>query len=174
MTVPRLAIEIGSGVGWHAIQYSKAHPDTMMVAIEKTANKFEKLDRRRKNHPELTNLFPVHSNAINWISAYVGSASVDEYFILYPNPYPKDPQKRWFGMPFMSYLIETLKPGGQLTLATNIESYYLEAKKYNDGQWGLKIILDSIVSKTEKPRTHFEKKYLERGEACYNLVFQKL
>lgn len=162
-------IEIGAGVGLFALNYSLKNPDRYLVAIEKTKNKFSKFKRRFDNHTRI-NLIPIHANAIFWISHQVTAKSVDRYFILYPNPCPKDPQKRFFRTPFMSWLIETLKPGGQIILASNEEFYIDEARKQGKS-WGLKLINDEIY--TGPPRTHFEKKYLMRGEICWNLVFCK-
>src|SRR4051812_21883364 len=102
-------VEIGSGVGWHAMEYTKNNPDRFLIAIERTSNKFEKLQRRHENHPQIKNLLAVHANAVNWVITNLKPNSVDRYFILYPNPNPKDPQKRWFRMPFMRLLLETLK-----------------------------------------------------------------
>lgn len=167
-----LDIEIGCGVGWHAIEYSRLNPDRYLIAIERTSNKFEKFARRKGNH-KIENLDAIHANAINWVSTNLKAQQVDRYFILYPNPCPKDPQKRWFRMPFMKFLIETLKPGGTVTLATNIDAYYEEAKTYGAEVWGLKVIEDRIISKNEKPRTHFEKKYLAADHICHNLILQR-
>lgn len=169
-----LDVEIGCGVGWHAIEYAKNNPERCLVAIEKTSNKFEKFNQRFTNHPQIKNLKPVHANAVNWIATHLKPECVDRYFILYPNPNPKDPQKRWFRMPFMRFLLETLKPGGTVTLATNIFEYYKEAKQYNIEVWGLILCEDRTILPNEKPRTHFEKKYLAAGQTCYNLVFQKV
>ncbi len=168
-----LDIEIGCGVGFHPLFYARQNSDRLLVAIEKTSEKFEKFQRRFENHKSPENLVPIHANAVAWITHYVKPQSVDRYFILYPNPYPKDPQKRFFAMPFMKYLIETLKEGGQITLATNEKDLYVEAIELGTQHWKLKLIEDRVISASEMPRTHFEKKYLERGELCYNLVFEK-
>ena len=76
-------------------------------------------------------------------------------------------------MPFMSYLVETLKPKGIITLATNEKYYFDESLENAENIFGLKVLENRIVDKSEKPRTHFEKKYLERGEICYNLMLIK-
>lgn len=168
-----LDIEIGCGVGFHPIDYAKRNPERLLVAIEKTQEKFDKFLGRLKNHPQIKNVVPVHTNAIWWIAHLVKPSSVDRYFILYPNPYPKDPQKRFFQMPFMNYLVETLKPGGTITLATNEKYYFDESRDNAEKIFGLKILEERTVESSEKPRTHFEKKYLSRGETCYNLVLKK-
>ncbi len=167
-------IEIGCGVGFHPIDYAKDHPDRLLVAIEKTSEKFDKFVRRVAHHENIKNVVPVHSNAVWWITHNVESGSVDRYFILYPNPYPKDAQKRFFNMPFMKYLVETLKMNGTITLATNEKFYFEESVENAEKIFGLKVFEAKAFTETKKPRTHFEKKYLERGETCYNLIVQKV
>lgn len=177
VTLPKgfsnLDIEIGCGVGFHPIDYAKNNPDRLLVAIEKTKEKFDKFLGRLKKHPQIQSLVPIHTNAIWWISHEVTPESVDRYFILYPNPYPKDPQKRFFQMPFMSFLVETLKPGGTITLATNEKYYFDESLENAQKIFHLNVVESGTVNPESKPRTHFEKKYLERGEICYNLVLRK-
>lgn len=168
-----LDIEIGCGVGFHPIDYAKNNPNRLLIAIEKTAAKFAKFERRTVNHPHLNNVVPIHSNAIWWITHYVQPHSVDRYFILYPNPYPKDPQKRFFQMPFMGWLKETMKDGATLTFATNEKFYMEEAIELGTQVWKFKLKENRIINSQEKPRTHFEKKYLSRGESCYNVIFEK-
>jgi tRNA (guanine-N7-)-methyltransferase len=170
---PNLDIEIGCGVGFHPIDYAKKNPERLLVAIEKTKEKFDKFIGRLNKHPQIKSIVPIHTNAVWWIAHEVKPASVDRYFILYPNPYPKDPQKRFFQMPFMSYLVETLKPGGTITLATNEKYYFDESLENAQKIFGLNVFEKTTVDQKEKPRTHFEKKYLERGETCYNLILEK-
>ena len=80
-------------------------------------------------------------------------------------------------MPFMHHVLETLKKKGKLTMATNIKFYAAEAEAYFTQEWGLKLVTKQVYSSIDEcpfePRTHFEKKYLERGETCWNLVFEK-
>ena len=170
-------IEIGCGVGLHPVEYAKKHPERSLIAIEHTREKFEKFTRRIASGEPLPNLTPVHANAISWISHLVPNNYVSRYFILYPNPYPKtrDLGKRWHAMPFMQHLLDTLKPGGTITLATNCGFYADEARVHFQECWGLK--LDAVKelgsSHLEGARTHFERKYLERKEKCLDLVFSK-
>ncbi len=170
-----LDIEIGCGVGYHPLQYAAENPKRTLVAFERTKEKFEKFQGRLNHHKKFPNLIAIHGDAIAWICNGIKPKSVDQYFLLYPNPYPKEKQRnhRWFAMPFMSYLLETLKAKGTITLATNMEFYYEEAKELAQKDWDLKILVDDKIDQKTKPRTHFEKKYLARGEACWNLVLQK-
>jgi tRNA (guanine-N7-)-methyltransferase len=174
-----LDIEIGAGVGWFALDYCQKNPDRFLVAIEKTIEKFEKFERafENKNSPE--NLLPVHAHAINWITHLIPLKSVSNYFILYPNPYPKEGQanKRFHRMPFMARVLETMKKDGEITFATNVESLADEIIDYCERVWGLTLKEEKKLTKKDlkawTPRTPFEKKYLERGETCWNLVFSR-
>lgn len=168
-----LDIEIGCGVGFHPLQYARANPSRTLIAFERTKEKFAKFAGRVAHHDALPNLVAVHGDGIAWVVHGVRPTSVDRYFLLYPNPSPKDKNQRWFAMPFMRHMISTLKVGGTITLATNITPYYEEAKELATEEWGLKIVEDRAVAASDKPRTHFEKKYLERGETCWNLVVKK-
>lgn len=170
-----LDVEIGCGVGFHALRYAEAHPDRQLIAFERTVEKFEKFERRVRHHPKLANLFPVHGDAIAWITHSFLPESVDRYFILYPNPYPKESQRnlRFHFMPFFTRLRDTLKRGGSLTIATNEEFYAEEARHELRERWGMKLVDCRVISADARPRTHFEKKYLERGERCWNLVWTK-
>lgn len=170
-----LDVEIGCGVGFHPLRYARRNPDRQLVAFERTREKFAKFAGRVSHHEELPNLIPVHGDAVNWIAHSFAPESVDRYFLLYPNPYPKESQRnlRFHLMPFFSVLRDTLKQGGTITLATNEEFYAGEAVEAMREIWGLRLLERRELPFDSVPRTHFEKKYLARGDRCWNLVWQK-
>jgi tRNA (guanine-N7-)-methyltransferase len=171
-----LCIEIGPGVGLHPIQYAKQHPDKFIVGIERTTEKFNKFASRVQHHPALDNILAIHADAVEWIAANIQPEEVDEYFLLYPNPYPKASQKnkRLMHMPFMQYLIATMKVGASITMATNMEFFYTEAKASWQAIESFSLQTDRIINAgIQKPRTHFERKYLADQQNCYELVFVK-
>ena len=171
----RLVIEIGAGVGWHPIAYAKNHSNDYVICIERTRLKAAKLFNRVLKHPEITNVYPVRADAIPWIWKNISKSEVSHYFILYPNPYPKSSQanKRFFNMPFMHYLLETLKPGGKITLATNSLTYIKEAYVRSLVDWKLDVCAVKTIGKGNCFRTHFEKKYVAKGQICYDLTLLK-
>lgn len=184
---PRLEIEIGCGVGLHPIKRAALNPGSLYVAIEHTHERFGKFKRslaalRSLRASALPNLHPRQANAVSWISHYVKPQTVDHYWLMYPNPYPKKKHlnQRWYAMPFTHHLVDTLKPGGKLTLVTNMKYYADEAEASFVSNFGLKLQVRSelqgieALSSGHDPRTHFEKKYLERGETCYDLTFTRL
>jgi tRNA G46 methylase TrmB len=166
-------VEVGAGQGLFAVQFARKHPEKTLIAIERTQERFARLKQRiTSNHCQ--NVFPIRANAVNWITHCLSPQSVDGYFFWYPNPYPKSRQqnKRFHAMPFLGQVIQTLKPGGTLTMATNQEFYYTEAKTFMVQVWGLTCLMDRQVAQSATARTHFEKKYLTRGDTCWELQFQ--
>ena len=78
-------------------------------------------------------------------------------------------------MPFMDWLLKTIVPGGFIQIATNEAFYAEEAVLWLRDYWGLNATAKKVV---EAPfagggRTHFERKYLQRGEPCYDLLYSK-
>lgn len=177
--IPHLDLEIGCGVGLHPIQYAKKNPERLILAIEHTREKFDKFLSRAQHHASLTNLLGVHGNAISYITHEIGDESIENCFLLYPNPEPKNPSKRWLRMPFFSEIIRVLRPDGKIILSTNIESYFQEALEFANKEWRLKVVSQGTIADsplnldTEIPRTHFEKKYLDRGETCWQAIWSK-
>lgn len=171
-----LDVEIGCGVGFHPLQRARQFPERQLVAIEHTRKRFEKFARRLARHETMPQLRPVHANAISWVHEILPAESVDCFFILYPNPNSQNPAQRWMRMPFMGRLIDSLKIGGTIRMATNIASYAEECCDWAERVWGLRVQSSRELKSSQEiyPRTHFEKKYLERGETCYDLEFHKI
>lgn len=172
-----LDLEIGCGVGLHPIQYALANPCRRLIAIEHTREKFESFHRRWTSHDSPSQLLPVHADAVHWVTHALKPETIGRVFLLYPNPEPKAPNQRWLRRPFFAQLLSVVKPGGTITLATNIESYADEAILYATDFWNLSVlerrVLRAVHHPTLSPRTHFEKKYLERGETCFDVTFLK-
>lgn len=168
-------LEIGAGQGLHAINYTLKNPHRQLIAIEQTKNRFSLLKQRAAAHQHLKNLTIVQADATAFTVHYIPNESIDRVFILYPNPYPKKKQAnlRWHNRPFLNSLISKMKTNATLTLATNLEWYALEAQFRLRQDWRLHELSFEIVNPTIKARTHFEKKYILRGETCWNLILKK-
>lgn len=170
-----LDLEIGAGQGLHAIRYAQAHPERTLLAVERTRGKYEKMAGRKQAHPELRNLHVLHADAVSVVTHYLTPQSIDRVFVLYPNPNPKAKHAnlRFHNSPFMALLRERLKPGGELHLATNLPWYAHEAKLKLIEQWSFELVSQRELRSGFPPRTHFERKYLERGEVAYDFVFRR-
>lgn len=165
-----VCVEIGAGKGKHALLFTQTNPDSKLIAIERTREKFLAMQKQHALEGQ-PNLLTVHADALPWIVHALYPAQVEQFFILYPNPEPHNPAQRWLNMPFFEFLLSRLKTGGTITLASNIPEYIDEAEQQVQNLWKLPFVKEIIGQ--DSARTHFEIKYLERGELCQQLIISK-
>ena len=172
----KIVFEIGCGSGMHPYERAKLFPDEFVIAVERTRTKFSQFQFLLKNRPSLDNLEAIHADAIWWAASNFNKNYLfDTIFILYPNPYPKSKNAnlRLVNMPFTQFLLEHLKPLGELIIATNMPNYFDEAVEGFQNSWGLSLTESIILPANFSARTLFEKKYLERGDKCFQAKFSK-
>lgn len=165
-----VCVEIGAGKGKHVLLFTQTNPDSKLIAIERTREKFLAMQKQHALEGQ-PNLQTVHADALPWIVHALYPAQVEQFFILYPNPEPHNPAQRWLNMPFFEFLLSRLKNGGTITLASNIPEYIEEAEQQVQNLWKLPFVKEVIGQ--DSARTHFEIKYLERGELCQQLIISK-
>jgi tRNA G46 methylase TrmB len=172
----RVDLELGCGVGLHSIRYAATHEHRFLIAIERTRAKFALFQGRLTNHPKIGNLLPVHADAQHWITQNLVAHSVERCFILYPNPYPARSQanKRWHVSSFMGVLRDVLADRGTIQIATNIGAHHDESIEFMTKVWSFRLVQARSSAATPwSPRSHFEKKYMLRGEECFDAVFER-
>ena len=165
-----VCVEIGAGKGKHALLFTQTNPNSKLIAIERTREKFLAMQKQHALEGQ-PNLQTVHADALPWIVHALYPAQVEQFFILYPNPEPHNPAQRWLNMPFFEFLLSRLKTGGTITLASNIPEYIEEAEQQVQNLWKLPFVKEVIGQ--DSARTHFEIKYLERGDVCQQLIISK-
>ncbi len=168
-TLP-LILEIGAGKGKHALSFAAAHTDKHLIAIERTRNKFEAFTKIF-NQQCPNNITPIHADAIAWTVHAIPPNSLTRIYLLYPNPEQHNPNQQWLNMPFFEFLLSRLRAGGEVVLATNIDSYMAHAEQQAINIWQLPYSCHRIP--TDSQRTHFEIKYLARGDTCWQLTLKK-
>ncbi|WP_066804419.1 SAM-dependent methyltransferase [Moraxella oblonga] len=164
-----ICLEIGAGKGKHALQFAQNNPDKMLYAVERTANKFEAMQKLKTDNTP--NLFPIHADAIAWSVFALYPKQITECFILYPNPEPHNKNQRFTNMPFFEFLLSRMADNATITIASNIDDYIKESEKNLQKIWQLPFIKNTIPNHSQ--RTHFEIKYLARGELCQELIITK-
>lgn len=162
-----ICFEIGAGKGKHALAFAKHNPDQTMFALERTKNKAAAFD----GYDCPSNLHFIHADAVAWSVYALFPSQVSQCFILYPNPEPKNKNQRFVNMPYFEFLLSRIKEGGTITIASNIEAYIRECEQKLSDVWRLPYTKQSIAQSS--CRTHFEVKYLARGEVCQELVITK-
>ena len=165
-----LVLEIGAGKGKHALNFAQQNSHKHLIAIERTRNKFDAFDKL-VGQQKSSNLSAIHADAIAWIVHAIAPNSIERIFILYPNPEQHNPNQQWLNMPFFEFLLSRLQVNGEVVLATNIEAYMDNAEQQANEVWCLPNTRHKVASDSQ--RTHFEVKYLARGETCWQLNMRK-
>lgn len=165
-----LVLEIGAGKGKHALSFAAYNSDKHLIAVERTRNKFDAF-AKLATLQNLSNLDAIHADAIAWIVHAIAARSVAKIFILYPNPEQHNPNQQWLNMPFFEFLLSRLQDDGEVVLVTNIEAYMDNAEHQANELWCLPSTRSRVPSNSQ--RTHFEVKYLARGETCWELSMYK-
>lgn len=165
-----ICLEIGAGKGKHACLFASQTPNQHLFAVERTKEKFLAMQKQHQEQ-QLNNLSPINADALPWVVHAIYPQQIQQLFILYPNPEPHNTMQRWLNMPFFEYLLSRVMDGGTITLASNIPEYIAEAEQQIQNVWKLPYELQTIAQ--DSARTHFEIKYLERGELCQQLVMTK-
>jgi tRNA (guanine-N7-)-methyltransferase len=166
----KVIVEVGCGVGLYSLREAEAHLENTYIAIEKTEIRSVPLIREAKTH-DLKNLIPLRADATLVIDQIFPEKSVDVFTFFYPNPWPKKRQanKRFMISPSFQAYQKALKPGGEVCLTSNVKAYVEETRDFLENFWGFEINSFEKIDSDFPARTAFEKKYLERGDACYEV-----
>ena len=149
------------GVGESTSHIAKAHPEAIILGMDKSADRlgkhgFDMLDNYR--------LLQVNLNDF-WRLAVEANWTLSHHYLLYPNPWPKSKhlQRRWHGSAVFPSIIEL---GGELELRSNWHLYIQEFERALTlaGQ-------ESVVEiyQSENAITPFERKYWASGQSSLRL-----
>ncbi|PKF61300.1 SAM-dependent methyltransferase [Psychromonas sp. psych-6C06] len=150
------------GVGESTYHLAKAHPEAIILGMDKSADRlgkhgFEEIDNYR--------LLQVNLNDF-WRLAVEANWTLSHHYLLYPNPWPKSKhlQRRWHGSAVFPSIIEL---GGELELRSNWDIYIKEfARALTLAEQSCKV----EPYKSEKAITPFERKYWASGQNSLRLT----
>jgi tRNA (guanine-N7-)-methyltransferase len=119
----RFSIEIGYGGGEHLAREALRHPDTGYIGCEVFSGGVAKMVEAIATE-NIDNVRLFTDDALKLLLE-LPDASLDEAFLLYPDPWPKTRHhKRRFVSPTtLGELARVLKPGSPFYFATDIEDY---------------------------------------------------
>ena len=150
------------GVGESTYHLAKAHPEAIILGMDKSADRlakhgFDVVDNYR--------LLQVNLNDF-WRLAVEANWTLSHHYLLYPNPWPKSKhlQRRWHGSAVFPSII---KLGGELELRSNWDIYIKEfARALHIA--GKKSIVKPYQA--ESAITPFERKYWASGQSSLRLT----
>jgi len=170
--------EIGSGKGRFLISTAIANPELNYLGIER-ASKYHRLIRQRVERRGLTNVRLLNADAAHFIQTYVPKLSIHQYYILFPDPWPKKRhrKRRIVTEAFLDQLLPTLIPGGSINYKTDYLDYFEQMLSVSRARPDLIEKHCRTISPEqadpEAADTNFERKYLLLGRPIYVATFQK-
>jgi tRNA (guanine-N7-)-methyltransferase len=172
---PRV-LEIGFGNGDHLAALAAAHPERDYLGVEVHRPGVGRLLLGIEAR-ELTNLRIVCHDAVAVLEQQVPLHCLDEVLILFPDPWPKKRhhKRRLIQPQFVALLVERLKTGGMLRLATDWQPYALQMLEVLDAAAGLaNMAADArfVPRPAERTRTRFELRGERLGHAVWDLAYR--
>ena len=169
-----LVVEIGSGQGHAIVHAASTRPDTDFIAVEvfRAGLARTMLDADREG---ARNLRLVEANAPEVLEHLLPTASVDELWIFFPDPWhkKKHTKRRLVAPDFPALAARVLRDGALLRLATDWEDYALQMRAVMadaadfapafEGEWAPRF--DGRIM------TAFERKGIAKGRDIRDLTY---
>jgi tRNA (guanine-N7-)-methyltransferase len=171
-----LILEIGFGYAHYLAHLATTHPDCNIIGIE-IANKClvagEEMIRKRG----LTNVCVIHSTAETALHHLFTPASLTEVYINFPDPWFKTRHagRRLMQRDTLDALVNRLRPGGLLWLATDIIEYAEMSAALLAETLGLTNRLESpwVYQMPGRVLTKYERKAGQEGRPCHYFSYQR-
>lgn len=173
-TAPKI-LEIGFGMGDSTATIALAHPENDYLALEVhtpgVGNLLKLIETQR-----LTNIRIMQHDAVEVLRDMVGDGVLDGVHIFFPDPWHKarHNKRRLIQTPFVAQLVQKLKPGGYIHVATDWKDYAEQVLKVLSADAMLQnTATDYAPRPTYRPLTKFELRGLKLGHGVWDLVFTK-
>jgi tRNA (guanine-N7-)-methyltransferase len=169
-------MEIGFGNGEHLAASAKAQPQNDYLGVEVHRPGVGRVLLAIEEQ-ELTNLRVLCHDAVAVLEEQIPLGSLDEVLILFPDPWPKKRhhKRRLIQPPFVALLVDRLKKGGVLRLATDWEPYAQQMLEVLDAHPKLTNVAAGerfMPRPAERAPTRFEVRGERLGHAVWDLAYR--
>lgn len=173
----RRVAEIGFGNGENLLALAASRPEEDFLGIEVHRPGVGRLLLQLEER-DLGNVRVVCHDAVEVLGRYLGGRCLDEILILFPDPWPKKRhhKRRLIQPPFVALLVERLKSGGALRLATDWEPYAAEMLSTLSAEPRLRNVARDggfIARPAERSPTRFERRGERLGHQVWDLEFRR-
>ena len=171
-----LLMEIGFGGADFLIDLARQRPLANILGIEISLFSIRKAGRKAKI-AGLDNLRVLQADAKYILRALCQEAVLDEVYINFPDPWPKDRHhhRRLISDSFLHLLATRMKPSGRLEIATDHADYalwiteHLERTPYFTSRTATTFVTED----NERLRTKYELTGLQEGRVCHYYHWQR-
>ncbi len=166
-------LEIGFGMGEPTAQIALAHPQNDYLALEVhppgVGSLLKQIDAQG-----IQNIRIIQHDAVEVLRDMVHDATLDGVHIFFPDPWHKarHNKRRLIQTPFIAKLVQKIKPGGYIHVATDWQDYAEQVLAVLDAE---PLLQNTAADYAEKPAyrplTKFENRGLKLGHGVWDLVF---
>ena len=180
-SIKKLCLEIGFGAGEHLADMVVKRPEVGFIGCEPFVNGVAALLARTQSRniqvrPKNLRIFP---NDARLLLPYLPSATVDQIYLLFPDPWPKKRhhRRRLICSENLDQLSRLLRPGGVFYFASDHMGYVRwtlqQLCNRSDFDWLADGPDDWRFRFEESIKTRYESKALSSGVSCVYLTFRR-
>ncbi|MDP4030322.1 MAG: tRNA (guanosine(46)-N7)-methyltransferase TrmB [Gallionella sp.] len=168
-------LEIGFGMGESTATIALAHPENDYLALEVhtpgVGNLLKLIDAQH-----IPNIRILQHDAVEVLRDMLGAATLDGVHIFFPDPWHKarHNKRRLMQAPFVAQLVQKLKPGGYIHVATDWQDYAQQTLAVLSAEPLLEnTAADYAPRPAYRPLTKFEQRGINLGHGVWDLVFRR-
>ena len=168
-------LEIGFGMGDSTATIALAHPENDYLALEVhtpgVGNLLKLIDAN-----QLSNIRIIRHDAVEVLRDMIAAKTLDGVHIFFPDPWHKarHNKRRLIQAPFISQLVQKLKPGGYIHVATDWQDYAEQVLAVLSAEPLLENTAGNFAARPDyRPLTKFEQRGLNLGHGVWDLVFRR-
>ena len=173
-TAPRI-LEIGFGMGETSAAIAQAHPENDYLSIEVHTPGVGSL-LKQIGEMNLANIRIIQHDAVEVLRDMLPDNALDGVHIFFPDPWHKTRhnKRRLIQAPFVALLVQKLKLGGYIHVATDWQDYAVQVLAVLNAEPLLQnTAKDYAPRPAYRPLTKFEQRGLKLGHGVWDLVFKR-
>lgn len=168
-------LEIGFGMGDSTATIAQAHPENDYLALEVhtpgVGNLLKLIDAQ-----EIGNIRIIRHDAVEVLRDMIADGSFSGVHIFFPDPWHKarHNKRRLIQAPFVAQLVQKLKVGGYIHVATDWQDYAEQVLRVLGEEPLLENTATDYAPRPDyRPLTKFEQRGLRLGHGVWDLVFRR-
>jgi tRNA (guanine-N7-)-methyltransferase len=168
-------LEIGFGMGDSTATIALAHPENDYLALEVhtpgVGNLLKLIDAQ-----QIPNIRIVQHDAVEVLRDMIAANTLDGVHIFFPDPWHKarHNKRRLIQAPFIAQLVQKLKPGGYIHVATDWQDYAEQVLAVLAAESLLENTAAGYAPRPDyRPLTKFEQRGIRLGHGVWDMVFRR-
>ena len=169
-------LEIGFGMGEPTAFIAKHHPQNDYLALEVHTPGVGSL-LKQIDEQGITNLRIMQHDAVEVMRDMLADKVLDGVHIFFPDPWHKarHNKRRLIQTPFIAQLVQKIKPGGYIHVATDWQDYAEQVLAVLSAEPLLENTAKDYAERPAyRPLTKFENRGLKLGHGVWDLVFKRV